>query len=171
MPEKTTWTQLASDLGVAQNTLRAWRTQEGSPKTKSVEAWKAWIAETKGEGKGSGRIHLDGETYTAEDIRNMKGDLVKAQSRKESAIADLRELEYRMKAESLVPESQVIEQLSKLLVPLRRLLDALPRAASVQANPDNPGIAELALRNILDERVFGEIQKIYEQYELEEIKK
>ena len=49
---------------------------------------------------------------------------------------------------------------SKTLTPLRRLLDALPRLIAASANPQNPMVAELAIRNGLDERVFAEIQKI-----------
>ena len=65
-----------------------------------------------------------------------------------------------MKAESLVPQSEVTEILLKTLTPLRRLLDALPRQVASMANPSNPNIAELAVRNTLDERVFAEIVKI-----------
>jgi hypothetical protein len=32
--------------------------------------------------------------------------------------------------------------------------------AAAQANPSSPSIAELAIRNALDDRVFSEIEKI-----------
>jgi len=73
-----------------------------------------------------------------------------------------------MKAESLVPQSEVSETIIKTLTPLRRLLDALPRQVSLIANPENPNIAELAVRNALDERVFAEIQKILLSAEVDE---
>ena len=41
-----------------------------------------------------------------------------------------------------------------------RFLDALPRLVAASANPQNPMVAEQAIRNGLDERVFAEIQKI-----------
>jgi len=74
-------------------------------------------------------------------------------------------LELQQKRDSLVPESQLAEVIIKTLTPLRRLIDALPRAIASQANPGNPNIAELAIRNGLDDRVFGEIEKILEEYE------
>ena len=58
-------------------------------------------------------------------------------------------------------ESEATETLIKLLTPLRRLLDALPRQVASQANPANPNIAELAIRNGLDDRVFSEIEKLF----------
>ena len=104
-----------------------------------------------------GRKSAHGSSASMEELRQR---LVDEQGRKEAAIASLRELELKMKAESLVPESTLTETLLKLLTPLRRLLDALPRQAARIANPQNPNVAELAIRNVLDERVFAEIEKI-----------
>ena len=82
------------------------------------------------------------------------------QGRKERAIASLRELELMRESESLVPQSEASETIIKTLTPLRRLLDALPRLVAASANPQNPMVAELAIRNGLDERVFAEMEKI-----------
>ena len=98
-----------------------------------------------------------GASATMEELRHK---LVEEQARKESAIASLRELELKMKAENLIPESEATEIIIKLLTPLRRLLDALPRQISSNANPTNPAIAELAIRNGLDDRIYAEIESI-----------
>jgi hypothetical protein len=111
-----------------------------------------------------GRKSAHGSSATMEELRQR---LIDEQGRKEAAIASLRELELRMKAESLVPETELIETLMKTLTPLRRLLDALPRQTAQMANPENPNIAELAIRNSLDERVFLEIQKILLENKIE----
>lgn len=112
-----------------------------------------------------GRNSKHGSSSTMEELRQR---LIDEQGRKEAAIASLRELELKMKAESLVPQSEVSETIIKTLTPLRRLLDALPRHVSLIANPENPNIAELAVRNALDERVFAEIQKILLEYDDED---
>lgn len=112
-----------------------------------------------------GRTSKHGSNSTMEELRQR---LIDEQGRKEAAIASLRELELKMKAESLVPQSEVSETIIKTLTPLRRLLDALPRHVSLIANPENPNIAELAVRNALDERVFAEIQKILLSTEVDE---
>ena len=111
------------------------------------------------------RTSKHGSSATMEELRQR---LIDEQGRKEAAIASLRELELKMKAESLVPQSEVSETIIKTLTPLRRLLDALPRQVSLIANPENPNIAELAVRNALDERVFAEIQKILLSAEVDE---
>lgn len=115
-----------------------------------------------------GRKSKHGTSMTMEELRQR---LLDEQGRKESAIASLRELELKMKAESLIPESEAIDTLMKLLTPLRRLIDALPRYVASQANPQQPSVAELALRNAIDDRVFGEIEKIMKEHgESESIK-
>jgi len=168
-PKGKTWKQVADELGVTPGTISKWRREEdGCPReSKNAADWQKWIDEEKSSGKGSGRIVLDGKEYTKQDLIDLKARYTEETTRKEKAIANMRELEYRMKAESLVPESTVIEQLSKVLIPLRRLLDATPRAVAAQANPENPSIAELALRTYFDDRVFSEIEKIYKTNEQE----
>ena len=93
-------------------------------------------------------------------MEELRQRLIDEQGRKEAAVASLKELELKMVKESLMPEAEATEAILKLLTPLRRLLDALPRMAAAQANPSNPSIAELAIRNSLDDRVFSEIEKI-----------
>ena len=50
------------------------------------------------------------------------------------------------------------EAIRKVLEPLRRLLDALPKAVAIQANPNDPVLAEEAIRDGL-RRVFQMIQE------------
>jgi transcriptional regulator with XRE-family HTH domain len=158
-----TWKQIAEKLDVTQQTLSKWRRVETScPKTKDLEAWQLWLAQRSvDQGKGGGRISIDGKDYTAQDIQDLKAKLIAAQERRENAMAQIRELELQRMKDNLIPESEAAETLIKLLTPLRRLLDGLPRQIASQANPQNPQIAELAIRNGLDERIFLEIEKLF----------
>ena len=155
-------------LGVTPVTLSKWRSNDGTcPKdSKKLEDWKKWLQEKELSGKGTGRVAVDGKEYTASDIHDLKAKLIAAQERRENAMAQIREIELQQKRDNLIPESEATEKLIKLLTPLRRLLDALPRQIASQANPANPNIAELAIRNGLDDRVFAEIEKIMKQDEI-----
>lgn len=158
-----TWKNIAQLVGVTPQTLSKWRRiHDNCPKVKDIEAWKLWCAQyANTQEKGGGRIAVDGREYTASDIADLKAKLIAAQERRENAMAQIRELELQQKKENLVPESEAAELMIKLLTPLRRLLDALPRQIAAQANPANPNIAELAVRNGLDDRVFSEISKLF----------
>ena len=153
MSNPTTWEQLAKELGITRSTLRFWRRKPDAPQTRVVDDWKAWqSAQMPRQGRNTA-----GE---ADDMATLRKELLKAQAARERANARLREMEIESREKSLVPQSEVSETIIKTLTPLRRLLDALPRHVSLIANPENPNIAEIAVRNALDERVFAEIQKI-----------
>jgi len=158
-----TWKQLAEAIGITQQTLSKWRRDSSDcPQTKDLEAWQLWSANrATSQEKGAGRIAVSGREYTAADIADLKAKLIAAQERRENAMGQIRELELAQKRDNLIPESEATETLIKLLTPLRRLLDALPRQVAAQANPANPNIAELAIRNGLDDRVFSEIEKLF----------
>ena len=154
----TSWKALAEALGIAQNTLRSWRSDPTSPNSKDITEWRLW---------SDNRLPTQGRDtkFEAASIADLKKALLLEQGRKERAIASLRELELKRESDSLVPETEVAAMLIKTLTPLRRLLDALPRLVAASANPQNPMVAELAIRNGLDERVFAEIQKILLEHE------
>ena len=154
----TSWKALAEALGIAQNTLRSWRADLTSPSSKDIAEWRLWR---------DNRLPTQGRDtkFEAASIADLKKALLLEQGRKERAIASLRELELKRESESLVPQSEASETILKTLTPLRRLLDALPRLVAASANPENPMVAELAIRNGLDERVFAEIQKILLEHE------
>jgi len=158
-----TWKQLAEAIGITQQTLSKWRrNSDDCPQTKDLEAWQLWSANrATSQEQGAGRIAVSGREYTAADIADLKAKLIAAQERRENAMGQIRELELAQKRDNLIPESEATETLIKLLTPLRRLLDALPRQVAAQANPANPNIAELAIRNGLDDRVFSEIEKLF----------
>lgn len=149
----TSWKALAEALGIAQNTLRSWRSDPSSPKSKDITEWRLW---------SENRLPTQGRDtqFEAASIADLKKALLVEQGRKERAIASLRELELKRESESLVPETELAAKIVKTLTPLRRLLDALPRLVAATANPQNPMDAELAIRNGLDERVFAEMEKI-----------
>ena len=116
----------------------------------SIKNYIAYIRKNRKTKHGAGN-------ESNQELRDM---LIREQARKERALASLRELELEMKEKSLVPESDLLERLSDCLIPLRRLLDALPKAVASQANPGEPNVAEVAIRKGLDQRVFSEIQRI-----------
>jgi phage terminase Nu1 subunit (DNA packaging protein) len=157
-----TWVELSKLLNVAPQTLSKWRRQEEScPRdSKSLSDWQVWIKNKKSIGKGSGRLQMSGEDYKLEDIQDLKAKLIQAQERKEQAIAQMRELELSQKKGELIPATEATEAVLKILTPLRRLLDALPKLVAPHANPNNSHVAERAVRQVLDEHVFGEMQKI-----------
>jgi transposase-like protein len=150
-PNKLTWVQIADEVGVSLNTLHKWRKHDDAPKVRELQPWLDYSTTIQPRGRPRG--------IAPKEINHLRERLLEEQGRKEAALASLRELELKMKVESLVPESDLMTRLKDVLIPLRRLLDALPRAIAAQANPSKPNVAEMAIRKGLDDRVFSEIER------------
>jgi hypothetical protein len=145
-------TELAKKLGITRKTFYELR-KEGGPKENLLSAWKAFLEEramTTRDGKSD--IHL------SEELQTIKRRLLTAQAGKEEAVRKLKELQLQRERDGLVPMSEAREAINRTLQPLRQLLDALPRAAALAANPTEPAHAEEAIREELD-KVYRMIQE------------
>ncbi len=163
----TTWAQLAKHLNVTTMTLHRHR-KKGGPETKDVDQWRHYLVQQRAvEPRGGAAVLVDGKAYTAGDIQDLRGRLLAAQERHHSASAGLRELQLQKEQQNLLPEQILIEKYQQTMVPLRRLIDALPRSVAHRANPGNPSVAEKAIRQDLNERVFSEMARIESHIESE----
>lgn len=158
-----TWQQLADALGFSVVWLRQLRADSDAPKTKDVSEWKRYLAN---RAPAQGQKDSQGESMAA-----LKLQLMVERTKKEAALAGLRQIELRREEQNLVPESFAVDRMRKTLVPLRKLLDSLPRACASQCNPQQPMVAEIALREALDERVFSEMVRIIDRFEAEDVER
>jgi len=84
-----------------------------------------------------------------------------------SAMAEDDLLELARQKTGLVPMAEAKEAIRKVLEPLRSLLDALPKAVAIQANPSDPVLAEEAIRDGLH-KVYEMMQEHREKLEKSE---
>lgn len=148
---KLTWKNLAEELNISLRHLHHLRRKDDAPTSRDPTEWREWL-----DNQERGRIR-EGSA-----LADLKAQLTREQTRKESALASLRELELKMKVDSLVPESNVKTRILETLKPLRTLLDAMPRGVANLANPKEPNVAEVAIRKYLDRRIFSEMERILE---------
>jgi hypothetical protein len=143
-----TWDAIAKALDISLRNLHKMRKIEGAPaESRDSGEWADWIASREAAGgHGTGRITLGGKTFTAADIMDLKGHLVKAQGEGEVLKNKIREFDLRVKEEGLVPIDEAKAAIAKVLVPLVAQLDSLPSSYAVKANPSAPEIAEAAIR-------------------------
>ena len=152
-PPAKSWTALAKAVGVSRKTIWHLRDHEGGPATLQIEPWQKFLEERANQNEN----HSNAEN-AAEEIKAIRVKLLRAQAGKEEAIRKLRELELERVKEGLVPISEAKQVIRQTLGPLRGLLDSLPKAVAVQANPVEPELAEEAVRHGLD-KVFEGIAK------------
>jgi len=139
-------TAIAKAVGVTHKTLYHLRNEEGGPKENDLGAWEKFLEERAILTRDS-----NNEKFLPNDLKTLRKRLLKAQAGKEEAVRKLKELQLREKEQNLVPMSEAKAAVSRVLLPLRGLIDALPKAAAVAANPAEPIHAEEAIRECLDQ--------------------
>jgi|TARA_R100001163_G_scaffold48405_1_gene36387 hypothetical protein len=147
------WSALAKKLGVNRKTLWTLRDKHGGPEEIDLEAWQDFLEE-RAEGGG----HFMQEDHVSDETRKLRQKLLASQAGKEEAVKKLKELELERATRELVPMSEARQTIKKVLAPLRELLEGLPGAMAVQANPTDPGMAEEACRASLD-KIFRMMEK------------
>lgn len=138
-------TDLAKRLGVSRKTFYQLRKEEDGPKSNLLSEWESFLEEramTTRDGKS--------DAHLSEELQTIKRRLLTAQAGKEEAVRKLKELQLQREKDGLVPMSEAREAISKTLQPIRKLLDSLPRAAAISANPADPIHAEEVIREELD---------------------
>ena len=144
---------LAKTLGMTTKTIYYLRANHGAPHSTDPAEWKKYLEQRATETGSDKSLASAPKEYQKLRIR-----LLRAQAGKEEAVRKLRELELARKANNLVPMSEAKEAIRKVMEPLRNLLDALPKAAAHQVNPNNPAFAEEAIRDHLD-KVYMMMEK------------
>lgn len=132
--------KLARALGIGARTVSKLRATAGAPAGSGLVTWKKFLATRAAETNDAQSIG-----NLPEELQRLRARLLRAQAGREEAVKKLRELELKEKQLDLVPLGDAKEAVRKILAPLRGLLDSLPRAVALQANPSDPEQAEEAV--------------------------
>ena len=141
---------LAKSLRIHLRTIAKLR-KEGAPEGFDEAEWRAFL-EQRALADSTG-IHDVTAEHLPVEVQRLRARLLAAQTGKEEAIRKLRELELRQKSDNLVPLAEAKDAVKHVLAPLAGLLESLPKAVALQANPVDPLLAEDAVRGGLD-KVF-----------------
>ena len=162
LPEKVrSWTALAKVLRVSRKTVWDLRDHQGGPKTMDVPSWQQFL-----ERRATEKPHWQNEDNQSDEMRDVRFKLIRAQAGKEEAQRKLKELEYAKQEAGLIPMSEAMEAVKWILAPLRTLIDALPKACAIQANPTDPQLAESAVRDAT-RKIFEMMEKFKNDQEKE----
>jgi len=153
---------LAKALKITTKSIYYLRANHGAPLSTDPAEWKRFL-ERRAMETGYSRS-TGSESKTNHKLRLQ---LLRAQVGKEEANRKLRELELERQTKNLVPMAEAKEAIRKVLEPLRSLLDALPKAVAIQANPSDPVLAEEAIRDGLH-KVYEMMQEHREKLEKSE---
>ena len=111
---------------------------------------KAWINERQAMATtGSGKIVVGGKTYTAQDLLDLRGKVMTAQAENLNLKNRMEKLNLEEREGRLIDADQQIKTLNKIILPLKKALDAMPENLAKALNPDDPDRAETILETEL----------------------
>lgn len=128
-----TWAELARELRISPQLLEYHKKRLGSPHSKDPEKWHEYL-----------QAHHKTQSGTSEDLLSAKVDETRAR-------AALLEMEKRQLDGELVKLDEVQRLISRVLLPIRQRLNALPAECASQVNPTDPVFARQALQRWVDE--------------------
>tara|TARA_R110002020_G_scaffold57231_8_gene157715 strand:- start:867 stop:1484 length:618 start_codon:yes stop_codon:yes gene_type:complete len=142
-PEKqVTVKELCAALTISKPTYYEWKKDPEAPTDRGVQAWQEYKLKRQTLGSGSGQ-------YTVQQLADLKGQLLAERTLRETAERKLKEIQLKRAEEGWVPLEQAETAIKRVLEPLSRLLDVLPKAWAMQVNPADPDHAESMLREMV----------------------
>jgi len=141
-PPELTISDLCSAIGISKPTFYEWKKDPAAPTSRSVEEWREYRLKKQTIGNGSGK-------FTVEELTDLKGQLLAERTLRETAERKLKEIQLRRQEEGWVPMETAMDTLKRILEPLSRMLDVLPKAWGAQVNPSDPDHAESMLREMV----------------------
>ena len=85
------------------------------------------------------------------DYGKMKLLLLEARTGKEQAERKLKEMKIERESDDYVLASDAVGAINRVLEPLAKLLDGVPKSWSVRVNPNDPDHAEPVLREMVED--------------------
>ena len=135
--------ELSEELNISKVTYYEWKKDPSSPNSRSLSEWKEYKVKRQALGKNAST------KYSTGDIADLKGKLLAEKTMRETAERKLKEIQLRRELEGWIPLAEAQTQITRVLEPLSRLLDAIPRAYSLRVNPADSDHAETILREMV----------------------
>ena len=138
-----TWSGLSKVLGVSVSKIsKLRRTDKDAPAKKSVSLWREFLLTKE---------LVAQENPAGMDYGKMKLLLLEARTGKEQAERKLKEMKIERESDDYVLASDAVGAINRVLEPLAKLLDGVPKAWSVRVNPNDPDHAEPVLREMVED--------------------
>lgn len=133
--------ELVKAVGMPRSVFYRIRKLDGAPSGKNVEEWKRFYDEHRAMGNGS--------RLSAGEIMNLKGRLLEERTKRETAERKLKEVRLLRETEGWVSMDAAAEAITRILEPVNRLLEGIPKAFAGRVNPADPDYAEEMLREMV----------------------
>lgn len=147
--DPTTISALIKELGIPRSVFYRIRKFDRAPSGRNVEEWRKFYAEHQ--------AFRGGAKLSPEEILHLKGRLLEERTKRETAERKLKEIRLLRETEGWVSMEAAEEAIARILEPVNRLLEGIPKAFAARVNPADPDYAEEMLREMVDD-LKGQVQ-------------
>ena len=124
---------------------------------------KEWLQVRAGLAKqGSGKIEIGGKTFQAQDLIDLKGQLMEGQAENIALKNRIEKLNVLEREGKLVDADEAQKVLLQVLYPLKKALEQMPENLCNALNPNDPSRAEAILEKEMNQ-VFEDLQKNFKK--------
>lgn len=128
-----------------------------------IEDAKEWLQVRSGLAKqGSGKIEIGGRTFKAQDLIDLRGQLMEGQAENIALKNRIDRLNVAEREGKLVDADESAQVLLQILYPLKKSLDQMPENICNALNPNDPSRAEAILSQEL-ENIYQDLQKSFDK--------
>ena len=128
-----------------------------------TEEAKEWLQIRAGLAKqGSGKIEIGGKTFEAQDLIDLKGQLMEGQAENIALKNRIEKLNVLEREGKLVDADEAQKVLLQVLYPLKKALEQMPENLCNALNPNDPSRAEAILEKEMNQ-VFEDLQKNFKK--------
>ena len=138
-------------LNISKSTYYSLKKKPGAPSGMELEAWREFLSIGK-------MAQANGSPLTPEQIYQLKGRLLAERTAREKVERKLKELKLEREAGGFVPMEDAVASITRVLEPINRLLDGIPKAYAMRVNPQDSDFAETMLREMVQE-IKGQISQ------------
>jgi len=124
---------------------------------------KDWLQVRAGLAKqGSGKIEIGGKTFHAQDLIDLKGQLMEGQAENIALKNRIEKLNVLEREGKLVDADEAQKVLLQVLYPLKKALEQMPENLCNALNPNDPSRAEAILEKEMNQ-VFEDLHKNFKK--------
>ena len=136
--------ELQGLLGLPRHKYQKLRKLNGSPSDLNIEAWRDFISVAE-------MTTDNGRPITPKEVGQLKARLLSERTKREEIERKLKELKLEREEGGWVPYEAAKSAITRVLEPVNRLLDGIPKRYSMRMNPADSDHADEMLREMVIE--------------------
>ena len=135
-------TDLIGLLDIGRSQFYKFKKRSDAPTDLNISEWRNFITTSK---------LSSGENFSPEEIIQLKAKLLSERAGREEIERKLKEIKLDREEKGFVPFEEARQAITRVLEPLSRVLDGVPKKYALRVNPSDPDHAEEMLREVIEE--------------------